>query len=166
VLERVITGGQTGADQAGWRAARAMGLETGGYMPAGFRTEAGNRPEFAELYGAKETGTRDYRERTYLNVGKSEAVLWFGAPLSPGGRLTLRLAKEYTGRVIPARTIVDAIAAREERPPWSTADWLAEHQVQVLMVAGNRESSSPGIGAWVDAYLSEVFRIIGEEGVG
>jgi hypothetical protein len=28
------------------------------------------------------------------------------------------------------------------------------------MVAGNRESSSPGIGAWVERYLTEVFRLL------
>src|SRR3954453_21838055 len=52
MLERVISGGQTGADLAGWRAARAAGIATGGWMPRGFWTEAGERPEFAELYGA------------------------------------------------------------------------------------------------------------------
>jgi Circularly permutated YpsA SLOG family len=40
VLDRVVSGGQTGADQAGWRAARAVGLATGGWMPYGFLTEA------------------------------------------------------------------------------------------------------------------------------
>jgi hypothetical protein len=52
VLDRVVSGGQTGADQAGWRAARASGIATGGWMPAGFLTEAGPRPEFAEMFGA------------------------------------------------------------------------------------------------------------------
>jgi len=49
MLERVISGGQTGADQAGWRAARASGIPTGGAMPGGFLTEDGARPDFAEL---------------------------------------------------------------------------------------------------------------------
>jgi hypothetical protein len=38
MIERVISGGQTGADQAGWRAARAAGIPTGGFMPKGFLT--------------------------------------------------------------------------------------------------------------------------------
>jgi hypothetical protein len=48
MIERVIAGGQTGADQAGWRAARASGIATWGFMPLGFLTEDGPRPEFAE----------------------------------------------------------------------------------------------------------------------
>ena len=41
MLERVITRGQTGADQAAWRAAKAFGISTGGAMPLGFLTETG-----------------------------------------------------------------------------------------------------------------------------
>jgi hypothetical protein len=40
MLEKILSGGQTGADQAAWRAARSFGLPTGGWMPLGFLTEA------------------------------------------------------------------------------------------------------------------------------
>ena len=33
MIELVISGGQTGADQAGWRSAKKAGIATGGYMP-------------------------------------------------------------------------------------------------------------------------------------
>jgi hypothetical protein len=52
MLDKTISGGQTGADQAAWRAAKAHAIATGGWMPKGFLTEDGPRPEFAELYGA------------------------------------------------------------------------------------------------------------------
>jgi integrase len=41
MLEKVITGGQTGGDQAGWRSAREFGIPTGGWMPLRFLTEDG-----------------------------------------------------------------------------------------------------------------------------
>jgi Circularly permutated YpsA SLOG family len=41
MFERVITGGQTGADQGGLRAARACGVPTAGWAPRGWLTEAG-----------------------------------------------------------------------------------------------------------------------------
>ena len=50
MLQRVISGGQTGVDQAALRAAKAAGLETGGWMPLGWLTEECPRPEFGELY--------------------------------------------------------------------------------------------------------------------
>jgi hypothetical protein len=39
MLAKVISGGQTGADQAGRRAARAAGIPTGGWAPLGWKTE-------------------------------------------------------------------------------------------------------------------------------
>jgi hypothetical protein len=33
---KIISGGQSGADQAAWRAAKAFGIATGGWMPRGF----------------------------------------------------------------------------------------------------------------------------------
>jgi hypothetical protein len=78
MLDRIVSGGQTGADQAGWRAAKAAGIPTGGWMPLGFLTEDGPRPEFAGLYGAEECPTADYPARTRRNVIDSSATIWFG----------------------------------------------------------------------------------------
>ena len=59
MLERIVSGGQTGADQAGWRAAKALGIATGGWMARRFLTEDGPRPEFRKLYGAVEHPSPD-----------------------------------------------------------------------------------------------------------
>jgi hypothetical protein len=92
MLDKVVSGGQTGADQGAWRAARASGLPTGGMMPLGFLTEDGP-PEFAELYGAKEMPTADYRARTEQNVRGSDATLWFGSVNTPGAKATLNACR-------------------------------------------------------------------------
>jgi hypothetical protein len=78
MLERVISGFQTGADIAGIYAARAHGIPTGGAMPRGFLTEEGPRPEFAELYGAVELPSSSYPARTERNVRDSDGTIWFG----------------------------------------------------------------------------------------
>ena len=160
-LERVITGGQTGADQAGWCAARACGIATGGWMPMGFRTEGRaledgtlgpdeSHPEFADLYGARAGESLEYRQRTRANVRESDAVVWFGDTRSRGGMLTLGLAR-IVG--VPALVVELDDAGRPSRPPEDLAGWLGDESVRVLLVAGNRESHQPGIGAWVEAYL-------------
>ena len=41
MIERVISGGQTGSDQGRLRAARACSIATGGGAPRGWLTEAG-----------------------------------------------------------------------------------------------------------------------------
>ena len=53
-LDRVVSGGQTGTDQAGLCAAKVSVIVTGGWIPEAFLTEAGPRPDFAEIFGALE----------------------------------------------------------------------------------------------------------------
>ena len=50
MVERVVSGGQTGADQAGPRVARVCGVRTGGWGPRGWLTEDGPTPWLAD-YG-------------------------------------------------------------------------------------------------------------------
>jgi hypothetical protein len=98
MIEKILGGGQSGADQAGWRAARAFGITTGGAMPKGFLTEEGPRPEFAELYRAVVLPTASYPHRTERNVRDSDGTLWFGDPATPGGRPRSRRAARSARR--------------------------------------------------------------------
>jgi hypothetical protein len=158
VIERVITGGQTGADQAGWRAAKAAGIATGGWMPKGFLTETPDgkgvesHPEFADLYGAVEHSSPSYPPRTEANVCMARAVAWFGDVRTPGAKLTLGLA-----RVQRYPTFTHSLTTDD---PGHLIDWFLRWDIRILMVAGNRESSAPGIGAWVETYLADVFRLL------
>jgi hypothetical protein len=150
MLDRVISGGQTGADQGGWRAARAAGLATGGWMPQGFLTEAGPRPEFAELFGAAELPGGGYPERTRANARDSDATAWFGDPESPGGRTTLRACAGFGKPVY----LVDGVPTQ----PAEVTAWIEAEGVRVLNVAGNRESTEPGIGERAERFLVAAFR--------
>ena len=40
MLSRIISGGQTGADEGGLMAAALLGIPTGGWMPRGFLRES------------------------------------------------------------------------------------------------------------------------------
>jgi hypothetical protein len=157
MLERIIRGGQTGAEQAAWRAAKAYGVTTGGWMPKGFLTEAGPRPEFAALYGAVETPTANYRQRTEYNVRDTHVTLWFGATDTPGAKTTLNARN---GMERPHLLIVPHCEIR----PSAVAARLRSHKcVALLNIAGNRESKAPGIGDRVERFLGEVFRQLGHK---
>lgn len=169
-IERVISGGQTGADQAGWRAAKSAGIPTGGWMPKGFLTEDGPRPEFAELYGAREHPSKEYPPRTRDNVILGCVLIWFGDPKSPGGRLTFRVAQE---KGIAFRYKVEDPASEWAPDPvarhvLNAFDQIKRHFPRMpasdrsIVIAGNRESSNPGIGTWVEAHLAEMFQIMKE----
>ena len=86
VPEKVISGGQTRADQAGLIAAARFGIATGGWMPKGCRTLAGPNPELAARFGLREHPSEDYPPRTELNVLRSSGTLWFGPGSTSLGR--------------------------------------------------------------------------------
>ena len=149
---KIISGGQTGADQAGWRAAKAFGVETGGWMPMGFLTEAGPRPEFAKLYGATENNSSDYRARTIRNVCHSHCTFWFdwhGDMRSPGFLCTRRAARD-------AGKDFRVFRCKGFMVPESIATLLVRQNTAILNIAGNRESRAPGIGAFVEQFMREV----------
>jgi hypothetical protein len=156
MLELVVTGGQRGADQGGWRAARAAGIPTGGWMAQGFLTETEDgrgdepHPEFADLYGAREMPTNRYADRNRANVRDSDVTIWFGTTDSSGAKATLGACRGL-GR--PCLCVVEG-----ETLPSEVAEWIAKNGIRVLNVAGNRESKTPRIGAKVERFLGEVFR--------
>jgi hypothetical protein len=154
ILQRVISGGQTGADRAGLIAAKAAGIPTGGWMPHGFRAHDGPHPEFAALYGIRETTSDRYQARTRMNVRESDATLRFATDWgSPGEVLTLNLCRRYR------KPHLD-VTPGGSRGPAEVVAWLMANRVRVLNVAGNSETTSPGIQEFVTEFLGEVFRLL------
>jgi len=45
--------------------------------------------------------------------------------------------------------------------PADVMAWIEAEKVRVLNVAGNRESTEPGIGEWVERFLVAVFNRLG-----
>jgi len=77
-LKKIISGGQTGADQGALVAGRQLGIPTGGWMPRGFLTEAGPCPPLGEMYGMQEHPSPAYPPRTRQNVKDADGTLWIG----------------------------------------------------------------------------------------
>jgi|SRR5579883_2362442 len=156
-LKRVISGGQTGADRAALAAAKAAGIPTGGWMPKGFRALDGARPEFAELYGVQEHMSDRYPPRTALNVKDSDATIRFATAWDSAGEvLTLNMCERYS------KPHLD-VTPGEKVTPADVAAWILANDIRVLNVAGNTERTSPGIEAFVTAFLSEVFRLLASD---
>lgn len=147
LLTTIHSGFQTGSDMGGILAAKDLGLQTGGVMPRGFRTEDGDRPEYADLYGAKEHRSRDYGPRTTANVRDTDAtVVCSRHPESSGSLATAREAR-YFGRPCVVNPTPEGLVA-----------FLHEHGVVTVNIAGNRESVAPGIEANVRAFLTSALR--------
>ena len=153
-LTKVVSGGQTGADQAGLRAARVAGVETGGWAPLGWETEDGPAPWLAS-FGLVECPKRGYPARTEANARDSDGTLWFGSTDSTGFRAAVAACRKHGKPYF----IVEEGVTR----PSDILAWLNAHQVETMNVAGNRESKNPGLGERVEAFLGRVFDQAGSE---
>ena len=74
-LKKVISGAQTGADIAGLEVAKKFGLETGGLMPFGYKTQDGPKTEYREMYGVEMHQSSSYVPRTRANVRDSDGTI-------------------------------------------------------------------------------------------
>lgn len=150
IVTKIISGGQTGADQGGLFAGDALGLQTGGTAPREWKTEKGSAPWLAE-FGLVESVRWDYAHRTVQNVLDSHGTLIFGKR-SPGSNKTEELCRIHDK---PCLWI-----------PYPDGDkmvkkvklWLIREKVWTLNVAGNRESVSPGIEQFTKKFLMEVLK--------
>lgn len=158
ILQKVISGGQTGADQAGILAAAEWGepngayIITGGWMPKGWRTENGSEPQWRE-YGLQEHPLPTFPPRTRKNVEESDGTLRMAYDFgSAGERLTRKLCIEL------GKPFFDIVIREDIKPdPRETAEWINSMHIRTLNVAGNRESTYPGIGRRAKLYLLDVF---------
>ncbi|QEH34684.1 Putative molybdenum carrier [Aquisphaera giovannonii] len=151
MVKKVITGGQTGAEQAGWAAARRAGIETGGYMPRGFLTESGPAPRLGSLYGAIEFPFEDPL-RVRGNLRRADALFWFGDPESPEAREAFAACRELGKPSLP----IDPAFT----PTRDAASWLEAFEVETLVVSGDRASASPGLASRVESFLGRVIETL------
>jgi hypothetical protein len=139
-VARIVSGGQTGADRGGLDAALALGIEHGGWCPAGRVAEDGKVPR---VYALRETTSAEYAERTKANVRDSDGTLVFTRGAATGGSaLTLRAAR----RIGKPALHVDMATLDDEAAAERVRGWCVDGSIAVLNVAGSRESKAPGIG--------------------
>jgi hypothetical protein len=145
----IVSGGQTGADRAALDFAIRQGLEHGGWCPAGRRAEDG---PLEEIYRLQETPNVKYDQRTRWNVRDSDAtlLLTIGRELSGGTGLTAQVA-ERSGKPwmhVSRETNGDLSEVRR-----LVREFLVQHDVRRLNIAGPRASQEPEVGAFVEAAL-------------
>ncbi len=139
ILRKIISGAQTGADQAGLFAGKIHGFETGGNIPRGFKTQAGAMPELKNDFGIIEHPSDKYPPRTELNVKQSDATFRFASNFnSAGERCTLKFITKHQKPHMDFE-IVDGEC--DLSMVESAIEFLVNNQVEVLNIAGNADGS-------------------------
>jgi hypothetical protein len=144
MVRKVVSGGQTGVDRAALDAAIYLEIEHGGWCPAGRLAEDGRIPM---SYRLTETDSADYAERTERNVVDSDGTLiLYLREISGGSLLTERMARKHKR---PCLTIdLDQITEVAE-----ARRWIEENRIDVLNVAGPRESNAPELTPLAEHFL-------------
>lgn len=138
MIEKIVSGGQTGVDRGALDAALAAGLPCGGWCPPGRQAEDGVIPDRYPLRCLEQGG---YRQRTRRNVIDSDGTLIVHQKrLSGGTRLTLEFCVEQHKPFV----LIDAAAVSAQRATDLLADFIEKNAIRVLNVAGPRESGWHG----------------------
>jgi len=147
LIERIVSGGQTGVDRAALDAAIRHGIPHGGWCPRGRLSEDGTVPA---QYTLRETDSWDYAERTEKNVIDSDGTLILNTGKFDGGtRLTRDFAEEHHRPYL----VVDL---EDEPDREAIVEWLRSRGIRTLNVAGPRESKRPGIYALASTALDQL----------
>jgi hypothetical protein len=147
MIERIVSGGQTGVDRAVLDVAISRGIPCGGWCPNGRLAEDGVIPL---VYPLRETPSPIYEQRTAWNVRDSDAtlVLAFGPPAG-GTAYTIAVAREQNKPCL----VVDLLAENDAR---RVHEWIRRHTVKTLNVAGPRAGAHPEVYTRATAFLNRL----------
>jgi len=137
--KKIVSGGQTGADQAALDAAIKLDIPHGGWIPKGRITEAGFLPA---KYKLKEMPSASYPLRTEKNVIDSDGTLIISRGKLTGGSA---LTEKYAEKHERPRLHIDLNEMTDLEAALKTATWISKNNIAVLNVAGPRESKDPKI---------------------
>ena len=134
---KIISGAQTGVDRAALDVALKHGIECGGWCPAGRLDEFDRIPD---QYPVQELAVGGFTERTLQNVKDSDGtVIIYPGKVGGGTEQTVRFCIE---RHRPHQCIDASKVSAEEAAKLITA-FVCKHKVDVLNIAGPRQSEWP-----------------------
>ena len=139
MVKKIISGGQTGADQAALDVAIKLGIPHGGWIAKGRKTEDGRLPE---KYRLQEVSTASPGKHAEQNVLESDGTLIIShGNLTGGSEYTRKMAMHHrrTWLHLDLNRMIAFRAAKTIRT------WLRSHTIEVLNVAGPRASKDPEI---------------------
>lgn len=159
-MNKIISGGQTGVDQAALDVALALGIECGGWCPPGRVCDGGMIHSHyplveapAEVSGSAPDVPRSLR--TEWNVRDSDGTLILRSltiGVDRGTDWTVECAETYKKPFL----IINPFDLEDTTP--GIRAWLAEHRISTLNVAGPSEGTCPGIGRSAYVLMLRTFR--------
>ena len=134
---KIISGGQTGVDRAALDVALKHEIDCGGWCSAGRLDEFGRIPD---QYPVQALDAGGFTERTLQNVKDSDGtVIIYPGKLGGGTEQTVRFCHELQRPY----QLIDAAKISAEDAAKLIADFVPDHEIDLLNVAGPRQSEWP-----------------------
>jgi hypothetical protein len=153
VIQKIISGGQTGADRAALDFAIEHGIPHGGWCPKGRLAEDG---VIDARYQLLETSSGEHAKRTEQNVDDSDGTVIFtiSSKLRGGSKKTAEFASTH------GKPCIHLPKEEADDPAGRLLRFLEQHSIAILNVAGSRASEEPGIDDFVRSVLAKACRQI------
>ena len=154
-LEKIISGGQTGADLAGLEAAQILGFKTGGIAPPGYITNKGSDYSLKTKYNLDELKSSKnisicYGIRSKANVDNSDGTIAFRTHYSPGTDKTIGYCltgswccikpDKWSNYTNPHRPVL--VVSFEKNDTDKVKKFLSEHKIKTLNICGHRDTTN------------------------
>ena len=136
MLNKVISGGQTGIDQAALIIANLNKISTGGFAPYNWMTEMGPQEKLLSEFGliADKYDPKIYPLRTLSNIKGSDGTLVFTCGISSvGTKLTINLCKKNNKPIL----IIEEV---DSTSLYELYRFIKSNNIKTLNVAGPRLS--------------------------
>ena len=146
-IQKIVSGGQAGVDRAALDAAMELEIPHGGWCPRGRLALDG---PLSPRYRLSETPSADYPQRTEWNVRDSDATLLLSrGQLKGGTALTRKLAQTLQKPYMQ-------VDLRSPAPIEDVWQWLHQHSVRVLNIAGPRQHPEKNIYSQAKQYIARL----------
>jgi len=139
VIKKIVSGGQTGVDQAALDVAIELDIPHGGWIQKGRNTENGILPERYRLMEMPTAGDCKSAEQIVLD---SDGILIIShGKLKNGSALTLNLAKKHQRPWLH----IDLNEINAFEAAKTVNSWIFQHNIKILNVTGPQASKDPDI---------------------
>lgn len=146
---KIISGGQAGVDRAALDFALKNNIDCGGWCPKGRKAENGVIPD---KYPLRETNTGRYPERTEKNVLEGDGTLiLFCSERDRGTLLTRKLCENHSKAFLE-------VDLKDNFSELLLEEWLMNNRIEILNIAGPRESFADGIYKMAYEFLDNAAR--------
>ncbi len=139
MIKKIISSGQTWPGRAGLDIAIELGIQRGGWISKGLRSQD---VELTHKYNLRETGSIGFSQSAELNILESDGTLIImnGKP-SGGSELIPQISKKHHRPCL----CVDLNEIGEAKAVQIIAAWIEARKMKTLNVTGLRGDEDPGI---------------------